>query len=516
MAPPRNSRLGLLALFGLLAGYSAFVLLASARASPLRPPLPRGVDIPEWMRAGAQLMGLDPLTRGGLTVLAVLLLATLVAVFAFICREAWKGRVRLASMVLVGAVSLGIVTAGPLVLSRDVYSYASYGRMYALYDTNPYEATPVRFGMDPFTGVVSQEWRNTSSVYGPAFTLLSAGIAGATRNSTTATVWAFKVLAAIAVGGATFLAVAAARVVRPGSETFAVAVVGLNPLMVLHVAGAGHNDALVAALLAGALLVAVRAARSRPRLPEETPIDSGGDSVSTTSATAVTVLITLAALVKVIAAIPLLLWLAYLVRSSRPGRRVGIAAIQLAVAAGLTVVVTAPLFAGSETVKAIGNVAGREGWASSARLVARALRALTGLERGSGPDVALSAGVYIAFLAVFATLTRWLFRATGGEPGATWGGGLLLFALAASYLLPWYAAWFIPFIPFLMSVGLGTVAIAVAGLLALTGVPAEPGFESSLWQNMMLAVHYGVAPVMLGLLFLAAVRVRRLTGPLQA
>jgi alpha-1,6-mannosyltransferase len=444
------------------------------------------------------------------------LLAALVGLFAFVCRQSWNRRVGLIPVIAISAVSLGIVTVGPLVLSRDVYSYASYGRMYALYDTNPYEATPVRFGMDPFTGVVSEEWRNTSSVYGPAFTLLSAGIAGATRNSTTATVWAFKLLAAVAVGFAAYLAAATARVVRPGTETFAVAVVGLNPLMVIHVVGAGHNDALVAMLLAGALLAAVRVLGSRAGSAEQ-----GGDGsvpirLSAGPAIVVTVLLTLAALVKVIAAIPLLLWLAYLVRSSPSGRRVRVAAIQLAVAGGLTVVVTAPLYAGSDTVKAIGNVAGREGWASSARLVARTLRALTRVELGSPPEVALSAGVYLGFLAVFLTLTWRLFRATGGDPGVAWGGGLLLFALAASYLLPWYAAWFLPFVPFMMNLGLGTVALAGAGLLTLTGVPAEPGLEPSLWRNMILIVHYGIAPAILALLFVAAVRVRRLTGPLQA
>ena len=516
MARLRSSWLVRSALLALPAGYVVFVLIASAPSSAVRPPLPSGVGIPAWFDAGSRWMGLTRLSRSGLTVVAITLLAALVGLFAFVCRESWHRRIGLAPVIGISAVSLAIVTAGPLVLSRDVYSYASYGRMYALYDTNPYVATPGRFGKDPFTAVVSEEWRNTSSVYGPAFTLLSAGIAGTTRNSTTATVWAFKMMAAVAVGLAAYLAAAAARVVRPGTETLAVAVVAVNPLMVLHVVGAGHNDALVAALLAGALLVALRAARSRARSSEEKSTASGGDSFSATSAIAVTSLITLAALVKVIAAIPLLLWLVYLFRWAPPGRRVRVAATQIAVALAVTVLVTAPLFAGSETVKAIGNVAGREGWASSARLVARTLRALTGVELGSSPYVALSAGVYLGFLAVFLTFTWRLFRATGGDPGATWGGGLLLFALAASYLLPWYAAWFLPFVPFMMNLGLGTVALLVAGLLTLTGVPAEPGSEPSLWRNMILAVHYGVAPAILALLFVAVVRVRRLTGGLQA
>ncbi|HEX2088798.1 MAG TPA: polyprenol phosphomannose-dependent alpha 1,6 mannosyltransferase MptB [Actinomycetota bacterium] len=515
MAPFRTSWPVRGALFAMLAGYFGFVLIASAPSSPLRPPLPRRVGVPAWGEMASEWIGLDRLTHDGLTVMALLLLAALLAAFTFISREAWNERTGLGSVIAITAVSLGLVTAGPLVLSRDVYSYASYGRMYAVSHTNPYVASPSKFGRDPFTGVVSNEWRNTPSVYGPAFTLLSAAIAGAARNSPAATVWTFKVLAVIAAGGAAYLAAAASRAVRPGKEAFAVAVVGLNPLMVLHVVGAGHNDALVAALLAGALLVAVCAARSRDHSKEANREASGSETFSTASAIAVTVLITLAALIKVIAAIPLLLWLAYLVRSSPPRRRVRVAGIQGAVAIAVTAAVTAPLFSGGDTLRAIGNVAGREGWASSARLVARTLRALTGVELGSSADVALSVGVYLGFLAVFLTLTWQLFRATGGDPAAVWGGGLLLFALAASYLLPWYAAWFLPFVPFLMNVRLGTVALVVAGLLTLTGVPAEPGLDPSLWRNMILVVHYVVAPAMLALLFVAAVRVRRL-GMLQA
>ena len=498
---PRALRSGL-ALLALVVGYLALALISSAPRSPLRPPLPGGVGIPRWFETGTRWLRVDELSRTALTVVAVIVLVALVAAFAFLCRQSWNGRVGLFPVIAVTLVSLAVVTAGPLVLSRDVYSYASYGRMYALYDTNPYVAHPVQFSGDPFTHVVSEEWRDTPSVYGPAFTLLSAGIARAARNSTASTVWAFKLVAAVAVAVTMFLAAAAARVARPGREAFAAAVIGLNPLMVIHVAGAGHNDALVAVLLAAALLIAVRNAPSIGQ-NEARPV------------IAVTVLITLAALVKVIAGIPLFLWLAFLARSSPPGRQLRALGTHVTVATAVTVAITAPLFAGAHTFKAIANVAGREGWASGARLVARTFQAVTGADIGSIAQLALSTSVYAGFLLAFAWLTWRVFRAANGEPGAAWGGGLLLFALAASYLLPWYAAWFLPFVPFLMELGLGTVALAVAGLLTLTGVPAEPGAEPQLWRNMILVVHYVVAPVMLGFLVLAAARVRRLPARLE-
>ena len=498
------------ALFALPAGYIGFLLAASVPASPLRPPIPTTVGIPRWFEAGSRWIGLHRLTWTRVTVLAIVLLVALVGAFAYVCRETWNGRVGLRSVIAVSVVSLSVAAAGPLVLSRDVYSYASYGRMYALYDTNPYVAAPMRFPRDPFTRFVSSEWRQTRSVYGPAFTLASAGIAGAARNSTAAAVWGFKVMAAVAVAAAMYLVAGAARAARRGREAFAAAVVGLNPVIVIHVVGAGHNDALVAALLASALLIAMRAAPSSTPKQEERPVQGQTGRAIHGSFISVTALITLAALVKVIAAIPLLLWLGHVIRSSPPGRRVRVAGVHLAVAAAVTVVVTAPLFAGWETVRALGNVASREGWASGARLVARGLRAVTGAEPSSPPGLALTAGVYLGFFVVFLNLTWRLFRASSGEPGAPWGGGLLLFALAAPYLLPWYAAWFVAFVPFMMNFGLGSVALVVAGLLSLTGVPAEPGLEPGLWRTMLLVVHYAVAPLILVLLFFAALRVRRL------
>ena len=87
---------------------------------------------------------------------------------------------------------------------------------------------------------------------------------------------------------------------------------------------------------------------------------------------------------------------------------------------------------------------------------------------------------------------------------------MLLFALAAPYLLPWYAAWFVPLAVFMQDAELMAIGVFAAGLLALTGVPAEAGTAPHVWQAMMLGVHYGAAPLMLGML---AVAVRRtLTG----
>jgi len=81
---------------------------------------------------------------------------------------------------------------------------------------------------------------------------------------------------------------------------------------------------------------------------------------------------------------------------------------------------------------------------------------------------------------------------------------MLAFALAAPYLLPWYAAWFVPLLAIAAWAAQGSVppdavwiGAAASGVLALTGIPAEPAAGSSLYPHMLLAVHDVGAAVML-------------------
>src|SRR5439155_14663076 len=200
-----------------------------------------------------ELLGLDRVGRAGLTSISLVVIAVVAGAFVLLVRESWRRRVRLTPIVIAGGLSLALSVAGPLLLSRDVYSYAAYGRMFALHGTNPYVAPPSAFPGDPFTSVVSSEWKNTRSVYGPTFVLVSAGIARATSGSVPATIEAFKALAGVALAGAALLVALACRKIRPDRAAMAVVVVLLNPVLILHTVGGGHNDALVAFLLALAL-----------------------------------------------------------------------------------------------------------------------------------------------------------------------------------------------------------------------------------------------------------------------
>ena len=71
-------------------------------------------------------------------------LITAAAGFLMILREAWQGRLAMRTAVLLAIVANLAVLTLPLLFSRDVYSYAFYGRIFNTYGASPYTATPGR------------------------------------------------------------------------------------------------------------------------------------------------------------------------------------------------------------------------------------------------------------------------------------------------------------------------------------------------------------------------------------
>ena len=112
--------------------------------------------------------------------------------------------------------------------------------------SDPYVQTPSEDAASaPYAGAA---YLHETSVYGPAFSLLSKP--AALTSSPDVAAWSFKVAAALCVLAATWL-VARRR-------SFAAALVGWNPVIAVHFAGGGHNDALMIALVAVALALGDR------------------------------------------------------------------------------------------------------------------------------------------------------------------------------------------------------------------------------------------------------------------
>jgi Glycosyltransferase family 87 len=149
----------------------------------------------------------------------------------------------------VAALALGVQLvplAAPLLLSTDAWTYWNYGRIAGVHDGNPYRDTPSDFPDDVSYQWTGEQWRDRTSIYAPGFTLASEPVAAAADTSEDAAAWLYKVLAGLAAAAMVLLAS------RVGS--FATAFVGLNPVLAVHLAGGGHNDAWVGALVALALV----------------------------------------------------------------------------------------------------------------------------------------------------------------------------------------------------------------------------------------------------------------------
>src|SRR5205814_1503297 len=93
--------------------------------------------------------------------------------------------------------------------------------------------------------------------YGPTMAAVAVGHAEIVGSSYRRAAYGYRLLAAASMIAVTLLVAALAP-----HMPLAVVLVGWNPLLALHFAGGGHNDALMIALVLGGLLLA----RSHPWL----------------------------------------------------------------------------------------------------------------------------------------------------------------------------------------------------------------------------------------------------------
>ena len=225
----------------------AIVLVAAERPSMLSGPAQRG--FPGWMvgplahRLPA-LPDSPPMLAADLTrALAILGIAWLVAV---LCAP------RVPSPIVWTAVVAAHVTLllGPPLALTDVFNYLHYGRMPATYGVNPYASLPLTRPPGPRLPLL--QLAPPPSPYGPLFTLLTEGLA---PLSLPTAYWAWKACAAAALGDPRARRFTARRLGR--SPQAAVALVGLNPLVLVYGIGGAHNEPLVLLCSVAAVALAV-------------------------------------------------------------------------------------------------------------------------------------------------------------------------------------------------------------------------------------------------------------------
>jgi Glycosyltransferase family 87 len=301
----------------------------------------------------------------------------------------------------VAALALAIQLAplgAPLLLSTDAWTYWLYGRIASVHDANPYEDKPAEFPQDAAFPHVGTDWHDATSVYGPAFTLASEPVARAAGDSEDAAAWIYKTLAAIAVCAAAALAARLAS-----RRSFAWAFVGWNPLLALHFAGGGHNDAWMAVLVLGALALGVAGRRQL----------AGAVWVGAIA----------------VKWVPLVLLPLRALEDRARGRRMGYLGLALG-AAALAAVATWRY--GLHWLGALGPLAGQAGEGTSFALPRR-------LDSVGVPYDLAVALLVAAFAVAYVLLLR---EAVHGRARLGLAAGLLL--LATPYLVAWYVVWAAP------------------------------------------------------------------------
>jgi alpha-1,6-mannosyltransferase len=324
---------------------------------------------------------------------------------------------RLGRCVVWGAIVAGVTLFAclPSLLSHDVYSYVDYARLGALHGLDPYVHPPLAAPNDPAFAHVT--WTETTSAYGPLFTLASYPLAWLPVG---AAVYALKAASALAVAA---VAVVVARLapLRGIDPLRAATFVALNPLVLVHVVGGPHNDA-IAVLLMTLGVAAVLSAREAA---------AGAAFVAAVAVKASTAVAAPFALLGAAAPPPM-------GRNDnseltfRPIGRIlwgaGVAALAIGTAAYL-----AFDWHWLDAFALAGENQGRTSYMSIPITTAR----LTGLD----PDIARAA-VLIAYSAFVAYLLYWTYRGGDWLRAAAWATTALL--LATAWLLPWYLVWPLP------------------------------------------------------------------------
>ncbi|MCU1374144.1 MAG: hypothetical protein JWO68_1430 [Actinomycetia bacterium] len=328
---------------------------------------------------------------------------------------------RASSRWLLVAWSAPLVLGGPL-YSRDAFSYVAQGRLADL-GFNPYRAGPARLGAGPYLSAVGHIWRGTHAPYGPLFVVIERVVV----HSTPSVVAAVLGMRLVALVGIALLAAFLPRLARVhgASETVALWLGLLNPLLLLHLVGGAHNDALMIGLLVAGLALA---GEGRPTLG--------------------LVLATMAAAVKV----PALLGVLYLAADqvlARPGVERRRAALRAVVVAGGTfVALTAVAGFGWGWVTAVGTP-GRVHTLLSPSTAIGAIVARLGV----GPVAITTARLVGVALALVVLPVLFVLRPRLGS-GRMLAASMFAVVVLGPVVQPWYLLW-----------GLVLLAAAGSGLL---------------------------------------------------
>jgi hypothetical protein len=177
-----------------------------------------------------------------------------------ICRrQVWGVAARRLALALPIAFYLGMLFGQPT-LSRDVYTYVAHGYLTAGLHVNPYVQPASMVAGTPLgRELLSAGWLLWHDVtpYGPLWTLCESLLLRLTTDLLPA-VFLLKALVTAASLGSAAIIWRILGVVAPEARLLGTVAYLWNPLIILEIAGDGHNDGLMVLFVLAALLAAVR------------------------------------------------------------------------------------------------------------------------------------------------------------------------------------------------------------------------------------------------------------------
>lgn len=167
----------------------------------------------------------------------------------------WKTRPGLAQVRHSVCWWAGILALSAPILSRDVYSYLMQGAM--LRDGfDPYsEGAAVNPG--PYLWEVSHDWRNTTTPYGPLHLGMGKAVTWLVGENVTLGLVVYRL---ISLAGFALIMWALPRIAKQigGDPALALWLGAANPVMLLHLIGGMHNEAVMVGLVSVGLLRCLR------------------------------------------------------------------------------------------------------------------------------------------------------------------------------------------------------------------------------------------------------------------
>ncbi len=445
---------------------SLLVVLMAANRPSVIAPTTHNEFFPHWM--AGPLGGLWPSLTGDGTTLKYLFSGAMVAMYIgylVVLRNSGLLRARwvIGAILAVHAI---FILSPPLALT-DLFNYINYGRMEVVHNLNPYTSIPI---VEPHSdpSYALSNWHELLSPYGPLFTMITflvvpLGVAGS--------FWALKVLLSATSLGIILLVWKSARLLGR-DPVMAIALVGLNPIVLVWGLGGDHNDFLmVFFIVLGFYLMLL--AREQERGREQRPGIRGllvPVSPALLGAGAAFIVATgLKASAGVLIPVVLAGLLSY--------RRALVQALIGMVLAGVVVAALSLLAFGLHIPDL----------STQSRLVTGySVPNLIGLAIGLGGESETLHTVMTAALAAALVMCCWTaWRGRGGKGAAErtiaasgWASVALLVTL--SWVLPWYVLWVLPMAALAGSRRLRVTSLVLGVYLILAWVPSAAGLWSTL------------------------------------